>query len=109
MHWGNASVHQKFSLFKLIDNGEGFGEAVSMPRQRRRKFAGAICQVMNQGDRREEVFRKVRLAARRTKETTMNLNWIAADPAMGSWARVSGLPVAQRKQEGLKRELLTLA
>ena len=36
----------------------GFWQAVLMPRQMRREFAGAIYHGMNRGDRREEIFRQ---------------------------------------------------
>jgi hypothetical protein len=48
--------------------------------------------------------RKVRLAARLRKETTMSLKWIAHHLEMGSWTHVSNLLVAKRKQESLKSE-----
>jgi REP element-mobilizing transposase RayT len=48
--------------------------------------------------------RKVRLAARLRKETTMSLKWIAEHLGMGSWTHVSNLLVAQRKNESLKSE-----
>jgi len=48
--------------------------------------------------------RKVRLAARIRKETTMSLKWIAENLAMGSWTHVSNLLGAQRKRESLKSE-----
>ncbi len=48
--------------------------------------------------------RKVRLAARLRKETTMSLKWIAQRLAMGSWTHVSNLLGARRKQESLKSE-----
>ena len=147
-----------------------------MPRPMRRGFAGAICHVMNRGDRREEIFRdepdrrmclatlseafrqellawaaerlgathygaerreaqeskalrwlreemgrlgwdagalrqagkgearKVRLAARIRKDTTMSLQWIAQHLEMGRWTHVSILLGAKRKQESLKSE-----
>ncbi len=48
--------------------------------------------------------RKVRIAARLRKETTMSLKWIAQHLAMGSWTHVSNLLVAWRKQATLKSE-----
>jgi len=48
--------------------------------------------------------RKVRLAARIRKETTMSLKWIAQHLAMGSWTHVSNLLGARRKHESLKSE-----
>jgi hypothetical protein len=48
--------------------------------------------------------RKVRLAARIRRETTMSLKWIAEHLAMGSWTHVSNLLVAERKRESLKSE-----
>jgi REP element-mobilizing transposase RayT len=48
--------------------------------------------------------RKVRLAARIRKETTMSLKWIAQHLEMGSWTHVSNLLGARRKQESLKSE-----
>jgi len=48
--------------------------------------------------------RKVRLAARIRKETTMSLKWIAENLAMGSWTHVSNRLGAQRKRESLKSE-----
>jgi REP element-mobilizing transposase RayT len=48
--------------------------------------------------------RKVRLAVRIRKETTMSLNWIAENLAMASWTHVPNLPGAQRKRESLKSE-----
>jgi REP element-mobilizing transposase RayT len=48
--------------------------------------------------------RKVRLAARLRKETTMSLKWIAQHLEMGSWTHVSNLLGAKRKQETLKSE-----
>ena len=48
--------------------------------------------------------RKVRLAARLRKDTTMSLKWIAQNLAMGSWTHVSNLLVAERKRESLKSE-----
>jgi hypothetical protein len=48
--------------------------------------------------------RKVRLAARLRKETTMSLKWIAQHLEMGSWTHVSNLLGARRKQESLKSE-----
>ena len=99
----------------------------------RRAFAGAICHVMNRGDRREAQeskalrwlreemgrlgwdagalrqagkgeARKVRLAARIRKDTTMSLKWIAQHLEMGRWTHVSILLGAKRKQESLKGE-----
>jgi len=43
--------------------------------------------------------RKVRLAARLRKETTMSLKWIAEQLEMGSWTYVSDLLVARRRKE----------
>ena len=43
--------------------------------------------------------RKVRLAARLRKETTMSLKWIAEQLEMGSGTYVSDLLVAQRRKE----------
>ena len=54
---------------------------------------------MRKGDER-----KVRLAARLRKETTMSLKWIAEQLEMGSWTHVSNLLGAVRKQESLKSE-----
>jgi putative transposase len=48
--------------------------------------------------------RKVRLAVRIRKETTMSLKWIARHLSMGSWTHVSNLLGATRKQESLKSE-----
>ena len=48
--------------------------------------------------------RKVHIAARIRKETTMSLKWIAEHLAMGSWTHVSNLLGAHRKQESLKSE-----
>jgi hypothetical protein len=48
--------------------------------------------------------RKVRLAARIRKQTTMSLKWIAQHLAMGSWTHVSNLLGARRKQQSLKSE-----
>jgi len=48
--------------------------------------------------------RKVRLAARLRKETTMSLKWIAQHLSMGSWTHVSNLLGAWRKHESLKSE-----
>ncbi len=48
--------------------------------------------------------RKVRLAARLRKDTTMSLKWIAQRLRMGSWTHVSNLLGAIRKQESLKSE-----
>jgi putative transposase len=42
--------------------------------------------------------RKVRMAARLRKETTMSLKWIAQQLEMGSWTYVSDLLVAQRRK-----------
>ena len=92
-----------------------------MPRPLRRAYAGAIYQVLNRGDRREERQRfgwhpaalrqackggerKVRPTARIRTETTLSLKWIAEPPAMGSLTHVSNLLVAERKRERLKSE-----
>jgi len=48
--------------------------------------------------------RKVRMAARLRKETTMSLKWVAQYLAMGSWTRVSNPLAARKKQESLKSE-----
>jgi putative transposase len=48
--------------------------------------------------------RKVRMAARIRKDTTMSLKWIAQHLAMGSWTHVSNLLGAKRKQESFKSE-----
>ncbi len=48
--------------------------------------------------------RKVRVAARLRKETTMSLKWIAQRLEMGSWTYVSNLLGAKRKEESLKSE-----
>ena len=48
--------------------------------------------------------RKIRLAARIRRETTMSLKWIAEHLAMGSWTQVSNLLAAERKRESLKSE-----
>ena len=48
--------------------------------------------------------RKVRLATRIRRETTMSLKWIAEHLAMGSWTQVSNLLAAERKRESLKSE-----
>jgi hypothetical protein len=48
--------------------------------------------------------RKVRLAARIRRETTMSLKWIAEHLAMGSWTHVSNLLVAERQRESLRSE-----
>jgi REP element-mobilizing transposase RayT len=48
--------------------------------------------------------RKVRLAARLRKETTMSLKWIAQRLEMGSWTHVSNLLAAARKVRSLKSE-----
>jgi len=48
--------------------------------------------------------RKVHIAARIRKETTMSLKWIAEHLAMGSWTHVSNLLGAYHKQESLKSE-----
>jgi REP element-mobilizing transposase RayT len=48
--------------------------------------------------------RKVRMAARLRKETTMSLKWVAQHLAMGSWTHVSNLLAARKKQESLKSE-----
>jgi len=48
--------------------------------------------------------RKVRMAARLRKETTMSLKWIAQNLEMGSWTHVSNLLGARRKRESLKSE-----
>jgi REP element-mobilizing transposase RayT len=48
--------------------------------------------------------RKVRLAARLRKDTTMSLKWIAQHLEMGSWTHVSNLLGNRRKQETLKSE-----
>ena len=53
----------------------------------------------NKGDAR-----KVWMAARIRKETTMSLKWLAEHLAMGSWTHVSNLLGAQRKLESLKSE-----
>jgi putative transposase len=59
-------------------------------------------EVLRQTGKGDE--RKVQLAARLRKETTMSLKWIAEHLAMGSWTHVSNLLVAQRKNESLKSE-----
>ena len=43
------------------------------------------------------LFRKVRLAARLRKDTTLNLKWIAQHLKMGSWTHVSNLLGAKTK------------
>jgi hypothetical protein len=43
--------------------------------------------------------RKVGLAARLRKETTMSLKWIAQQLAMGRWTYVSDLLVARKRKE----------
>jgi hypothetical protein len=48
--------------------------------------------------------RKVRLAARLRKNTTMSLKWIAEHLQMVSWTHVSNLLGAYRKRESLKSE-----
>ena len=48
--------------------------------------------------------RKVRMAARLRKETSMSLKWIAHHLEMGSWTHVSNLLAAKRKHESLKSE-----
>ena len=48
--------------------------------------------------------RKVRLAARIRKETTLSLKWIAEHLAMGSRTHVSNLLGAERKRESLTSE-----
>jgi hypothetical protein len=76
-----------------------------VPRQVRREYAGAIYHVMNRGDRREEIVRdarKVGLAARLRKDTTMSLKWIAQRLEMISWTNVSNLRGGKREQERLK-------
>jgi hypothetical protein len=62
-------------------------------------WASAALRQAGKGDAR-----KVRLAARLRKETTMSLRWIAQPLAMGRWPHVSNLLGARRKQEGLKSE-----
>jgi hypothetical protein len=57
---------------------------------------------LRQAGKKDE--RKVRMAARLRKETTMSLKWIAQHLAMGSWTHVSNLLAARRKQESLKSE-----
>jgi hypothetical protein len=47
--------------------------------------------------------RKVRMAARLRKDTTMSLKWIAEHLEMGSWTHVSNLLGAKRMTETLKR------
>ncbi len=48
--------------------------------------------------------RKVRLARRIRRETTMSLKWIAEHLAMGSWTHVSNLLGTERKRESSKSE-----
>jgi REP element-mobilizing transposase RayT len=48
--------------------------------------------------------RKVRLAARIRKETTLSMKWIAQHLEMGSWTHVSNLLGDRKKQESLKSE-----
>ena len=64
--------------------------------------AGWDSEALRQAGKGDE--RKVRLAARLRKETTMSLKWIAHHLEMGSWTHVSNLLVAKRKQESLNSE-----
>ena len=66
---------------------------------RRLGWDAAALRQAGKGDKR-----KVRLATRLRKETTMSLKWIAQPLAMGSWTHVSNLLAARRKQESLKSE-----
>jgi hypothetical protein len=59
-------------------------------------------QALRQAAKGDE--RKVRVAARLRKETTMSLKWIAQHLEMGSWTHVSNLLGARRKLESLKSE-----
>ena len=79
-----------------------------MPRQVRREFAGAICHVMNRGDRRENLFRDeprgLSPSGAAEKNTPLRLKWIAEDLKMNSWTHVSNLVAAKRKTETLSNE-----
>jgi hypothetical protein len=46
--------------------------------------------------------RKIRLAARIRRETTLSLKWIAEHLAMGSWTHVSNLCGAEGKRRSSK-------
>ena len=54
----------------------------------------AVLRQVSKGDER-----KVGIAMRLRKETTMSLKWIAQHLEMGSWTYVSDLLVAKRRKE----------
>jgi hypothetical protein len=54
----------------------------------------AVLRQVRKGDER-----KVGMAMRLRKETTMSLKWIAEQLEMGSWTYVSDLLVAKRRKE----------
>ena len=66
-----------------------------MARKLRAEYPGAIDHVMNQGDRREAIFReqadgqKVAIARRLRRETVMTVAWIGRCLQMGSRHRVA--------------------
>jgi hypothetical protein len=63
-----------------------------MLRTMRVEYPGAICHVMDRGDRREDIFvndvgddpGKLAMAARVRKETALSMKWIAARLQMGT-------------------------
>ena len=65
---------------------------------RRLEWSEAALRQAGKGDAR-----KVRLAARLRKETTMSLKWIAQHLAMGSWTHVSNLLGASEKTGKFKK------